>query len=440
MKIVFTEKARHEFDALRRLSQCSDACAGELLTRMSFIVADMMQKQGINDSELGKIEHYPGVEKGYLGGNLSGCIVRNIDSANRLVACEINGVSVILSCMGHYNDPMLHPKPLKAVMDDLIELAKEKPQILCDLEESSSDIIESVMYTSNGVIVDDKESYDEFVAEFNKKTKGRIGRIFPTDPSSVERMISNSHKGKDPFETITNVIKEDYFRTITNAVNYSICYALEESGDDLRLLLKNKQKYDRIIQTSMYNTALGIRDCKSDDDDKKKKEDAIKQVLQGYAMAYAAHITFTDKGKAKRYPDDLIFMDRFNNKLTEIVNNDVSVSISVYEKDTDSIDLTDIFNYENAISSKKIKGEKEGHRVNFSGIAKILGLNFDGTDPDVLYNDLNELKISRLTIDEVKKIRLQLELEKQEQKSQERIMEQQRLQAKQKGACKGRCL
>ena len=94
--------------------------------------------------------------------------------------------------MGHYNDPMLHPKPLKAVMDDLIELAKEKPQILCDLEESSSDIIESVMYTSNGVIVDDKESYDEFVAEFNKKTKGRIGRIFPTDPSSVERMISNS--------------------------------------------------------------------------------------------------------------------------------------------------------------------------------------------------------------------------------------------------------
>ena len=65
--------------------------------------------------------------------------------------------------MGHYNDPMLHPKPLKAVMDDLIELAKEKPQILCDLEESSSDIIESVMYTSNGVIVDDKLKLPSFL-------------------------------------------------------------------------------------------------------------------------------------------------------------------------------------------------------------------------------------------------------------------------------------
>lgn len=76
MKIVFDEKAGYEFFALNDMAKIDDN-AKKLLKRLSVILADMMQKPGINDSELGKVEHYPGVEKGYLGGKLSGCIVRN---------------------------------------------------------------------------------------------------------------------------------------------------------------------------------------------------------------------------------------------------------------------------------------------------------------------------------------------------------------------------
>lgn len=193
MKIVFDEKASYEFLALKDMAKI-DNNAKKLFKRLSLIVADMMQKPGINDSELGKVEHHQGAEKGYLGGELSGCIARNIDSANRIVACEINGTAVILSCMGHYNDPMLHKIALNDIKNDLIRRVKESPQILSDLEEGNSDIIESVRYEGSSVTGIDKESYDKLVAEFNKKTKGPIGRIFPTDINYVKGMIPDSPK------------------------------------------------------------------------------------------------------------------------------------------------------------------------------------------------------------------------------------------------------
>lgn len=77
--------------------------------------------------------------------------------------------------------------------------------------------------------------------------------------------------------------------------------------------------------------------------------------------------------------------------------------------------------------------------VNFSGIAKILALNFDGTDPERFYSDLKELKISRLTRCEVKRIRLQLEMEKRErEREQERAMALERARNEKKVAYRGR--
>ena len=85
-----------------------------------------------------------------------------------------------------------------------------------------------------------------------------------------------------------------------------------------------------------------------------------------------------------------------------------------------------MFEYENAVSGQN--KSINSHMVNFSGIAKILALNFDGTDPERFYSDLKELKISRLTRCEVKRIRLQLEMEKRE-REREREREQERAMA-----------
>ena len=446
MKIVFDEKAGYEFFALNDMAKIDDN-AKKLLKRLSVILVDMMQKPGINDSELGKVEHYPGVEKGYLGGKLSGCIVRNIDTANRIVACEINGTAVILSCMGHYNDPMLHPTSLNAVQGDLIEVVKENPQVLSDLEESSSYIIELVRYEGCSVTGIDKESYDKLVAEFNKKTKGPIGRIFPTDINYVKGMIPDSPKelsdeqrdevAKKELKTINHAIEHEYFRTIYNAVNYSICYALEESGHDLRKLLENKRKYDRLIHLCMYDIAFKINNSATSYAD---KDCAIRRILYGYANAYVNHITLTDeKDKTKKYPNNLIFMDRFNGKLSEIINNDVHINTKLYRPDKSTVNLTDMFEYENAVSGQN--KSINSHKVNFSGIAKILALNFDGTDPERFYSDLKELKISRLTRCEVKRIRLQLEMEKRErerEQEQERAMALERARNEKKVAYRGR--
>ncbi|MDD7220123.1 MAG: hypothetical protein PUI16_09115 [Clostridia bacterium] len=49
MKIVFDEKAGYEFFALNDMAKIDDN-AKKLLKRLSVILADMMQKPGINDS------------------------------------------------------------------------------------------------------------------------------------------------------------------------------------------------------------------------------------------------------------------------------------------------------------------------------------------------------------------------------------------------------
>ena len=48
MKIVLTERAIHEFNALNSLTRSKDEKAIELLTRLSFTLIDMMQYPGIN--------------------------------------------------------------------------------------------------------------------------------------------------------------------------------------------------------------------------------------------------------------------------------------------------------------------------------------------------------------------------------------------------------
>ena len=105
-----------------------------------------------NSDEIGKTVHYPNVEEGYLGGELKGCIARNLDASNRLVACEINGVAVILSCLVHYNNPILNPDELSDLRYDLVERIKVKPEILSDMESASQDIIEAVHVIADGTL------------------------------------------------------------------------------------------------------------------------------------------------------------------------------------------------------------------------------------------------------------------------------------------------
>lgn len=100
MKIVFSDDAAHEYRTLQMLAD-KDPNAKELFFRLSAVLADIIKMPDINDSLIGKTEHHDRAEEGYLGGRLEGCIARNIDASNRLVACEINGVAVILCCIGH---------------------------------------------------------------------------------------------------------------------------------------------------------------------------------------------------------------------------------------------------------------------------------------------------------------------------------------------------
>ena len=78
----------------------------------------------------------------------------------------------------------------------------------------------------------------------------------------------------------------------------------------------------------MYDIAFKINNSATSYAD---KDCAIRRILYGYANAYVNHITLTDeKDKTKKYPNNLIFMDRFNGKLSEIINNDVHINTKLY--------------------------------------------------------------------------------------------------------------
>ena len=127
--------------ALRTLAR-TDANAKELLKRLQMVIADMIQGTGINDSEIGKTKHEGAAIEGYLGGRLEGCIARNIDASNRLVACEINGVAVILCCIGHigqYENQVLglNEGKIRAARKELEMEIKYDSQVLADMENAS---------------------------------------------------------------------------------------------------------------------------------------------------------------------------------------------------------------------------------------------------------------------------------------------------------------
>ena len=63
------------------------------LKRLNALLKDIQRNPS---GGIGKPEH--------LKGNLSGCLSRRIDDANRLVYQITDGIVQILSCRGHYGD------------------------------------------------------------------------------------------------------------------------------------------------------------------------------------------------------------------------------------------------------------------------------------------------------------------------------------------------
>lgn len=363
MKIVLTERAIHEFNALNSLTRSKDEKAIELLTRLSFTLIDMMQYPGINDSNFGKVKHCPGVPVGYLGGQLSGCIARNIDKSNRLIACEINGTAVILSFMGHYGNPILglDEDLIRKERAELIKDIELDSGILSNLEKNSSAVVELARRIGHRIFESGKDIYTEIVSEFNKKLEERI---FPTDIFYVMRMIpdrSKNHKDKQKsaqtnadLNNVRHAIEKEYSRTISNAVRYSICYAFEESGQDQRQLLENQRKYYRIIHKCIYDMAVRIIISKIDDT---QKERATKEVFQGYAYAIGGiRGSFFDsvcpdnevsKGIVKwvlqtaLHLDDNQIVEDFYSKINDLAVNNIDIDRvfvkSVYKRQLDDL-------------------------------------------------------------------------------------------------------
>ena len=394
MKIVFSNDAAHEYRTIQMLAD-KDTKAYELLFRLSAVLADMIQKPGINDSEIGKTVHYPNVEEGYLGGELKGCIARNLDASNRLVACEINGVAVILSCLVHYNNPILNPDELSDLRYDLVERIKVKPEILSDMESASQDIIEAVHVIADGTL---KSAADR------KSIYNMEDDIFSINISKIEGMVKN--KG------VVNAMKL-LPGILANLVNYSTFGAIEESGGDLHRLLGNKQNYDRLINTfviDLIQEVSSIQKGRETDEYMAHKELLIKGILDGYADAYRNCLKFPVEPEL--YREDWDFINRLNEKMADAISNDTHEIMTVYGS---SNGLTDLFSGSGAHHGTD-RGEKhpvsdpEEERIRKGGahfvrITRVLGLGPNGIDSQHFTEFLEKIDVRRLTDEEAKEKR-----------------------------------
>ena len=395
MKIVFSNDAAHEYRTIQMLAD-KDTKAYELLFRLSAVLADMIQKPGINDSEIGKTVHYPNVEEGYLGGELKGCIARNLDASNRLVACEINGVAVILSCLVHYNNPILNPDELSDLRYDLVERIKVKPEILSDMESASQDIIEAVHVIADGTL---KSAADR------KSIYNMEDDIFSINISKIEGMVKN--KG------VVNAMKL-LPGILANLVNYSTFGAIEESGGDLHRLLGNKQNYDRLINTfviDLIQEVSSIQKGRETDEYMAHKELLIKGILDGYADAYRNCLKFPVEPEL--YREDWDFINRLNEKMVYGGSNG----------------LTDLFSGSGAHHGVD-RGEKhqasdpEEERIRKGGahfvrITRVLGRGPDVPDSQHFTEFLEKIDVHRLTDEEAEDKRQTAKEERERQQSEE---------------------
>lgn len=396
MKIVFSDDAAHEYRTLQMLAD-KDPNAKELFFRLSAVLADIIKMPDINDSLIGKTEHHDRAEEGYLGGRLEGCIARNIDASNRLVACEINGVAVILCCIGHigqYENLVigLNEEKIRAARQELEIEIKYDSQVLADMEDSCHDIINSVHDTDSAL----KLTTDR------KSTYNRKDDIFSVNTVKIKSMMQNGG-GDKALELLPGLL--------TNLVNYSICRALEESGGDLHKLLENKQNYDRLINVFVIDLISKVRVPKNRGamaearGRAEHKELLIKGILDSYADAYRNCLKFPVEPEL--YREDWDFINRLNEKMADAISNDTHEIMTVYGS---SNGLTDLFSGSGAHHGTD-RGEKhpvsdpEEERIRKGGahfvrITRVLGLGPNGIDSQHFTEFLEQIDVRRLTDEE----------------------------------------
>lgn len=412
MKVVFEQKARIEFMALRTLAR-TDANAKELLKRLQMVIADMIQGTGINDSEIGKTKHEGAAIEGYLGGRLEGCIARNIDASNRLVACEINGVAVILCCIGHigqYENQVLglNEGKIRAARKELEMEIKYDSQVLADMENASQNIINSVHDADSALkLTTDRKSI------YNRKED-----IFSVNTVKIKSMMQNG-AGDKALEQLPELL--------INLVNYSTCCALEKSGGDLHRLLENKQNYDRLINTfviDLVQEVSSIQKGRESEEYMAHKELLINGILDIYADAYRNCLKFPVKPEL--YREDLDFINRLNEKMADAISNDTHEIMTVYGG---SNGLTDLFSSGGAHpgtdrGKKHQASDPEEERIRKGGahfvrITRVLGLGLNGIDPNHFAELLRQIDVRRLTAGDMEKKRQKAEEEREIQQVEE---------------------